>query len=284
VIGSPFLDLVFAGMPRLPVLGEEVVGRTLYVVPGGTGIQAIGLARLGVPVALISPRGSDVGGRILAETLERERVEWRGPSADRTPATAVLSTPDGVGMASVTDQVEVTADDVISAGASRVVLSLGRAHLRPPGIPACFVSGSIEIEAGARPTLEEPVPGDLLVVNQREAQSLTGEEAEAAARALARQGITAVVTSGRDPAIGAREGEIVRATPPEVDVVDATGAGDLFVAALVWADLRGSPLAGALAWACLYAALSVGSPTALDGARHLDEVLDEGRRRGVSPP
>jgi sugar/nucleoside kinase (ribokinase family) len=284
VIGSPFLDLVFAGMPRLPGLGEEVVGRTLHVVPGGTAIQAIGLARLGVPVALVSPRGSDVGGRLLAETLARERVDWLGPSADRTPATAVLSTPDGVGMASVTDQVEVTEDDVISAGATRVVVSLGRAHLRPPGVPACFVSGSIEIEAGVRPPDDEPVPGDLLIVNEREARSLTGEDVEGAARTLASGGMTAVVTSGKEPAIGVRDGELARATPPRVDLIDATGAGDLFVAALVWADRQGSPLAVALAWACLYAALSVGSPTALEGARHLDQLLEEGRRQGLSPP
>jgi sugar/nucleoside kinase (ribokinase family) len=48
VVGAPFLDLVFEGLPRLPREGEEVVGRALHLVPGGTAIQAIGLARLGL--------------------------------------------------------------------------------------------------------------------------------------------------------------------------------------------------------------------------------------------
>ena len=52
---TPFLDLVFEGLPRLPGAGEEVVGRALHVVPGGTAVQAIGLARLGLSVALVSP-------------------------------------------------------------------------------------------------------------------------------------------------------------------------------------------------------------------------------------
>jgi len=53
---------------------------------------------------------------------------------------------------------------------------------------------------------------------------------------------------------------------------------------VVWAVLRGLALPDALAWACLFAGLSVSVPTALAGARRLDELLEEGRRRGLSPP
>jgi ribokinase len=284
VIGTPFLDLVFEGLPRLPAPGEEVVGKALHVVPGGSAIQAIGLARLGVPVALVSPRGTDPGGRVLEATLEREGVAWVGPSADDTPATAILSTPDGTAMATVTTHAEPAPEDITTLEPRLVVLSLGRTDLRPADVPACFVSGSIEIEAGVRPP-DRARRGDLLVVTRAEAEVLSGKsDPEEAANVLSRSGLTAFVTMGADGAIAVRDEEMSRATAPSVDVVDATGAGDLFVSAIVWAALRELALPSALQWACLAASLSVAAPTALAGAVRLDALMEEGRRRGLNPP
>lgn len=286
VVGSPFLDLVFEGLPRLPAPGDEVVGRALHVAPGGTAIQAIGLARLELSVALVSPRAADVGGRFLGEIFEREGVRWIGPETDRTATTAVLSTAAGTAMATATaGGGEPDAAAVAAVDPGRVVLSLGRAGLRPPNVPACIVTGSIEIETGSSLPDVPEVADDVLVVNVREALALTGERAaEPAARALAARAGTAIVTMGTDGAIGVRAGELARARASSVKAVDATGAGDLFVAATVWAASRGLPLGPTLAWACLYASLSVASPTALEGARRLAELLEEGRRRGLTPP
>jgi sugar/nucleoside kinase (ribokinase family) len=147
VVGSPFLDLVFEGLPRLPAAGDEVVGRGLHVVAGGTAIQAIGLARLGVPTTLVAPRPDDVGGRIVAELLDREGVPWVGSPAEHAAATAVLSSAGGVAMATAPGDGAISLEDVAAVGAGTVVLSLGRAHLRPPDVRVCFVTGSIEIEA-----------------------------------------------------------------------------------------------------------------------------------------
>ena len=283
VVGAPFLDLVFEGLPRLPEPGEEVVGRALHVVPGGTAIQAIGLVRLGVPTTLVAPRARDVAGRILAELLERERVPWVGPSAGHAATTAVLSSAGGVAMATAPGDGEPSREDVEAVGAETVVLSLGRAHLRPDGVRACFVTGQVEIDAGVRPP-ERAAPGDVLVVNDREAVQLSGEpDAERAGRLLARACETAIVTTGAGGAVGVRGDTFVRSPAPDVDVVDATGAGDLFVSAIVWATSRGLDLRTGLAWACLFAGLSVAAPTALAGARTLDDLLAEGRRRGLSP-
>jgi sugar/nucleoside kinase (ribokinase family) len=286
VVGSPFLDLVFEGLPRLPGPGEEVVGRELHVVPGGTAIQAIGLARLGMSVALVSPRAEDLPGRLLAEALEREGVRWVGRPTARTATTAVLSAIEGTAMATTTaGGGEPDLDGVAATGPERVVLSLGRAGLRPPGVPACIVTGSIEIEAGASLADVPQGASDVLVMNVREATSLTGEDDAAdAARRLARHVDTAVVTLGADGAVGVRGGELAHAPAPSVPTVDATGAGDLFVAATVWATARDLALPSVLAWACLYASLSVSSPTALAGARRLHDLLEEGRDRGLTPP
>jgi hypothetical protein len=52
----------------------------------------------------------------------------------------------------------------------------------------------------------------------------------------------------------------------------------------MWADLGGAPLRSRLAWATLYASLSVSAPTALEGALRLEALLAEGAARGLEPP
>jgi ribokinase len=284
VVGSPSFDLVFEGLPRLPTVGEEIVGRAFHVAPGSTAIQAIGMTRLGLSAALVSPRGTDMGGRFLREILEDEGVSWTGADAPATPTTAVLSMHQGAAMATAAADAEPTAGDVADIGASSVVLSLGRAHLRPAATPACFVSGIVEIERGVS------VPGpsgheESIVVNTDEARALTGEhDPESAAGALAADGRTAIVTMSTDGAVAVRDDRLVRAAAPIAHEGDATGAGDLFIAAFMWTRLRGIELEAALSWACLYAALSIPHPTAWAGARRLDELLREGRAHGLTPP
>ena len=66
-------------------------------------------------------------------------------------------------------------------------------------------------------------------------------------------------------------------------VLDTTGAGDLFAAALAWGDLLGAEPEVAIAWANLYAGLSVGAHTGTGGAVTRDRLLAEGGQRGLPP-
>ena len=64
-------------------------------------------------------------------------------------------------------------------------------------------------------------------------------------------------------------------------VIDTTGAGDLFAAAFAWADLSGAEPELSLAWANLYAGLSVSAHTGIGGALTRDRLLEEGQKRGL---
>lgn len=285
IVGAPFVDLTFAGLERLPRAGEEVVGRELRMGPGGTGMQAVATARLGLSTALVSPVGADVGGRMLRSILADEGVSWLGPGVDATPTTAILSTPEGAAMATAPADAEPSREDVVAVDARAVVLSLGRLPLRPRNAAVYVTTGMVEVEAGVRPD-ETALEGiRALILNEHEAVRITGaRDASDAAERLAGPARSVVVTLGSDGAVAVEGGRVVRAPAPAVEVFDATGAGDLFVAAYVWADLAGLGAEARVAWACLYAGLSVRAPTALDGALRLDELLAQGKRRGMPGP
>ncbi len=286
VVGTPFLDLTFERLPRVPEVSEELLGTALHVGPGGAGMQAVALARLGMRVALVGPLGSDIGGGFLREVFQREGVDVVGePQPGVTSTTALLSTPEGVAMATVLGEGEPTLDHVRAAGPGAVVTSLGRLHLAPAGTALYVVTGPLEVDRIDHPSLGELAGARAFMATSSEAAALAGAaDPEDAARRVAAFGTTSVVTLGADGAIAADDSSVVRAAAPDVETVDATGAGDLFAAAYVWADLRGANLADRLAWACLYAGLSVRTPTALAGALYLDELLREGRDRGLIPP
>jgi sugar/nucleoside kinase (ribokinase family) len=292
VVGAPFLDLTFAGLPRVPQVGEELVGSGLYVGPGGSGMQAIGAARLGLTTTLVAPIGNRDGAALVRATLDSEGVavvpdatSILDPDNQSLPTTALLATPEGVAMATALGGAEPSAEDIAGAGARATVMSTGRLRLAPPDSKIFAVTGTIEIANPGDEIMMRLKSADVLILNRIEAMTLTRESSpEAAGLAMARFVPVVAVTLGHDGALVVEGDRVERAPAPEVEVADATGAGDLFVAAYVWADLRGASPPGCTEWATLYAGLSVRAPTALAGALHMNELLEEGIRRGLAAP
>ncbi len=90
---------------------------------------------------------------------------------------------------------------------------------------------------------------DLLVVNEIEAETL-GQELDVYTGLLA-------ITYGGEGAVLSRGGQqVASARPPKVDVVDTTGAGDAFTAALTVALVSGMAPQAALEQACVVGALT----------------------------
>ena len=124
-----------------------------------------------------------------------------------------------------------------------------------------------------------------LIVNAGEAALVTGQsDPEEAAVLLARLVATAIVTLGADGAVAASGGIVAHAEAPRQAARALVGAGDVFAAAYVWADLAGSPLAERLALACLYASLSLRAPSVLRGALSLRELTRAAETHGVPMP
>jgi sugar/nucleoside kinase (ribokinase family) len=268
-----FLDLTFEGVGEFPELGRERFAEQLHETPGGGGIIAVGLARLGLRVAVAAGLGNDLAGQTVRRLLAREGVTCAETDAERTPVTVVVPLDGERAFITYEPPADVERAAVASFRPRAAVVGLNQLDLVPPGVLGFVVVGDREAEryAGALPLGLGAARA--LLANRNEAERLTGQTTpETAARLLAEHVPTAVVTCGRDGAAAAANGELVRVEAPPVAVRDTTGAGDLLVAAFVWGELGGLPLEERLRRAVVYATLSVRTATAAAGAATLDEL------------
>ena len=263
VVGSVNLDLV-ARAERLPRAGETVSGATFARVPGGKGAnQAVACARLGALVTFVGAVGDDA----FAEDALRGLRE-----ADVTLDLRTANDPTGVALILVDAGGET--EIVVAPGANGALADIELpdhdAVLCQLEIPDAAVLSAWEQCTGlfclnAAPGRPISVDPDLCVVNRYELESLSR-----------RDGLVAV-TLGAEGAVLLEDGEeVARATPPAVDVVDGTAAGDAFTACLLVSFLEGREPSEALTRACAAGALAAsrfGAQPSLPTADEVDAIL-----------
>ena len=265
--GAPFLDLTIAGLPRLPVLGEELVGDRFVATAGGMAHVALGLSRLGLRAAVCSPVGTDLPGFWVRRLLAEEGIDWIGPEASATPVSVVVPVDGERAFLTVDPELPIDGELIARLSPRAVVVDVALAGAVAPGPTVYGVLGDVDAHRLARRIPASAERLTALLVNRREALVLTGAaDGHEAALALAAHVPAVVVTCGADGAVGVCDGELSVVPAPRVDVVDTTGAGDLFTAAYVWADLEGHAFEERLRLATTYAALSVRAQTAPAGA------------------
>jgi len=279
VVGSINLDVVVR-VERLPAPGETVVGGDRAELPGGKGAnQAVAAARLGAPVLLVGRVGADPAGRRLREGLAGEGVGVEHVAEDaETPTGMALIAVDAAGentiVVSPGANARVAAHDVDAAAEE---LAEAAVTLLQHEIPAEAVSAAVRAAGGT--VVLNPAPAraltdrvDVLVPNRSELAALAagGPPEEAAARLAVARAV--VVTLGAEGALVVRDGHADRIPAPEVDAVDATGAGDAFCGALADALARGAELVEAARWAVGAAAVSVTRAGAQGGLPRREDV------------
>ncbi len=262
-LGDLVVDLI-SREPGKPLWAVETFGKHLGGSPANV---AIGLRAHGVPVTLWSKVGADAGGRFLRERLRRYglaggvRVDPALPTkhaligldahGDRTwemlnPDSAYEHiTRDDVDPAALRTArvLHVGGAALVGAVTARTVLALA-AEARAHGCLVSFDPNLIVGDAPERPAilarLDALLPHvDLLKMSADDWRDLLGDADPA--DVLAR-GVSLVIRT--DGARGAhfhtpRHDVFVAAEP--VDVVDATGAGDAFTAAVLAALVRTPP-------------------------------------------
>jgi sugar/nucleoside kinase (ribokinase family) len=284
VVATPaYLDYTLVGLEALPGPGEETFAGDMLRSPGGGAISAVAARRLGLSVALVAPLGDDLAGNFVRRALRDEGVEVPDPRGSRTPITVVLPVEGERAMVTVDPGTRARTSDMEAHAPRAVAATLEQIDLIPPGPRAYLTCGDDDARAFAGRLPHADFRVCALVANRRDAGILTGtEQAEECARRLAEVAETAVVTLGHEGALAVQNDRLITIEGADVgEVVDSTGAGDLFATAFAWADLLGADAEVALRWANLYAALSVETYTGAGGALERDALLEEGARRGL---
>ena len=89
VLGIFVADISFSG-PKIPSIGETILGKKYNVGPGGKGCnQAIAIARLGGNTNFISKIGKDAYGELALKTLEKNKISTENINQDINQQTGV---------------------------------------------------------------------------------------------------------------------------------------------------------------------------------------------------
>ncbi|WP_267225681.1 ribokinase [Dyella silvae] len=269
VVGSINMDLVTLA-PRFALPGETILGDRFLTVHGGKGAnQAVAAARLGADVALIGAVGDDVFGTQLHDGLTHEGVstEHVARIANGSSGTASITVAEGENHIIVVPGANA---QVMPAQIERAQSTLASADaiLVQMEIPLESVEATLRIgQRLGKPVILNPAPAQKLPMewlklaryltpNQHELAILLGADASEDFHALMQRAPAPVVlTRGGEGAWYRESGEPVHQPGFEVKVVDTTGAGDTFNAALAVFLHEGLPTA--VRKACAAAALSV---------------------------
>lgn len=293
VLGSLNMDLALR-VPHAPAAGETLRGHSIDYLPGGKGgNQAVGCARQGGRVRMLGCVGADAHGTALHEALARDGIDTAGV---RTDAAA----PTGIALVMVEDSGQ---NRIVYIPGANAEVRVDAAALVPVLQDAAFLVTQFEtpldqidiaLDAAARagcrvllnPSPVQALPAnfwpriDTLVVNEIEAQTLSGlpvaspAQAAAAARALRALGPQrVVVTLGSAGAVAADAQGCRHHPAPRVKAVDTTAAGDTFLGALAVSLGRGESFDAAVRLGIRAAALCIARPGAQPSIPHRDEVL-----------
>ena len=273
VVGSVNLDLS-ARVARLPAPGETVSGASLSRFPGGKGAnQALAARRLGARVTLHAAVGEDINADEALALLSDGGV-------DLAYVQRLEDAPTGIAMIAVTPAGENQI--IVAPGANRQLKAPPRELLEADLLisqletPAAVIADIVRAFEGfvcvnLAPAREVEVSvlqrADLLVVNELEA-NWYGASLSAATGFVA-------TTYGASGAKLLRNGVVVaEASPPRVEAVDTTGAGDTFTAALALKLAAGWSAPDALEYACAAGALSATRPGAQPSLPTGEEVRE----------
>jgi sulfofructose kinase len=259
-VGAATLDTIFA-VPEHPEPDGRVVASELVRAGGGpAATAAVALARLGVPVFLVCTVGDDDAGDQIRAGLADEGVDVSEaavvPGARSIESTILVQGENRT----IVTFLGTLGPPELSGRARELCTGAAWTHVDQLGYPAVAdLDVRLSVDGGnAIPELD--LRDVALYAPTESALRDAFGDAQGALDAGAE---LVVVTRGAGGAVAyARDGEVVEASAPAVDVVSTLGAGDVFHGALLAQLVRDVSLAEALAGANAAAACSC---RALDG-------------------
>ena len=278
VLGIFVADISFSG-PKIPAVGETILGNKYNVGPGGKGCnQAVAIARLGGKVNFISKIGKDAYGKLALETLKKNNINTENIIQDEKLQTGVagilvdkqsgknainviVGAPNSLKISEMNSQINLIKNSKIFLTQLEIPKDVTLHCLKTAKKNGCL-------------TILNPAPAseiskefysyiDYFTPNETEAEFYTGikitneKEAKQAADKLINLGIKKIIITLGEKGLFYSDGqEEIHLKASSVKAIDTTGAGDAFNGALAFSLSKGKPIKACLELANKAAGLS----------------------------
>jgi len=298
VIGELNPDIIFSGLRRFPVPGEETLANDMDLTLGSSSaIFAVALSRLGVKVEMASKVGADFFGDFTVKKLEKNGVGIDKMIFDKkikTGITVSLSTPEDRGFVTFLGSIsQLNINDIdISYFLNFKHLHISSYFLLKglkKDIPYIFEIAkkrglTTSLDTGFDPdniwemNLKRVLPNvDVFLPNNIEALHLQKKTSvEEAVKFLGNYCENVVVKLGEEGAVSYSKDGLISLGAFKVKSVDTTGAGDNFNAGFIYGFLNGFSTRKCLEMANACGAIStteIGGTTASPRLKELKNFL-----------
>jgi len=272
VVGSAMMDLT-AYADVLPEPGQTLAGQLFTTGFGGKGAnQAVMAAHCGAQVHFIGKLGDDVFGRAIADNFVKVGINSQFVETSATPNGVAHIWVDGNGenriiiIPGANHEIEVTKAIEAINSIQDLAIVVAQCEIKQEVTTAAFKAAKVR---GAT-TILNPAPyqqlsaellelSDWLIPNETEFRELHGTlpTSDEILKTF-RPGKNSVITLGSKGAVYiSADGQIQRASAPQVTAVDTTGAGDAFVGSFAFALASGKDPLEAMKFGIKIASLSV---------------------------
>ena len=294
VLGIFVADISFSG-PKIPSIGETILGKKYNVGPGGKGCnQAIAIARLGGNTNFISKIGKDAYGELALKTLEKNKISTENIVQDGNQQTGVagILVDQNTGKNAINVIVGAPGSLRISEIEKQInLIKRSKIFLTQLEVPKDVTLHCLKTakENGCI-TILNPAPAseiskefynniDFFTPNETEAEFYTGikitndQEAKQAAEKLLNLGIKKVIITLGEKGLFYSDGkEETYLKASAVKAIDTTGAGDAFNGGLAFGLSKEKPIKECLELANKVAGISTTKLGAGDAMPFLKDI------------
>lgn len=298
VIGSTNTDMAIQ-TEHLPGVGDIVAGGRFRLSAGGKGaIQAVAASRLGGSVSLITKTGNDLFGRQAKQMFAEEgiRTDYIFPDPNHSSGVALIMLNKAGDKYISLAQGGITTLSKAEIDKCRNELQEARVVLIELETPietalyAARVARENNVPVIINPSPRQTLPdilyrlATIMAPNRTEARMMTGIEitdwdsAMEAAKIIEAKGVeTTIITMGPIGALLYHKGVFERFPAVDVTVLDSSGAGDVFCAAICVALSERKSFTQAMNFANHAAALTItreGMMEAIPYRHEVETLLD----------
>ena len=294
VLGIFVADISFSG-PKIPSIGETILGKKYNVGPGGKGCnQAIAIARLGGNTNFISKIGKDAYGELALKTLEKNKISTENIIQDGNQQTGVagILVDQNTGKNAINVIVGAPSSLRINEIEKQInLIKRSKIFLTQLEVPKDVTLHCLKTakENGCI-TILNPAPAseiskeffnniDFFTPNETEAEFYTGikiaseKEAKQAADKLLNLGIKKIIITLGEKGLFYSDGkEETYLKASAVKAIDTTGAGDAFNGGLAFGLSKEKPIKECLELANKVAGISTTKLGAGDAMPFLKDI------------